>query len=267
MGLNAREYRVIVENAPNLIWRAGLDAKCDYFNRTWLDFTGRTLAQERGDGWAQGVHPEDLDRCVKTYLDSFARRVPFEMEYRLRRFDGEWRWINDRGAPFFEADGQFAGYIGSCIDVTDRVEGHMYKEISQRDGLTGIMTRQYFMSQLQRFYESTKAQGGDLTLAMLDIDKFKQINDTHGHLMGDSALKLFASVVRSRIRDSDLFGRYGGDEFVITFHNTAVGEAGLILERINESLRRVVLKTDSGDIALTMSSGLCAMEGETACRS
>lgn len=129
------------------------------------------------------------------------------------------------------------------------------------------MTRQYFMSQLQRFYESTKAQGGDLTLAMLDIDKFKQINDTHGHLMGDSALKLFASVVRSRIRDSDLFGRYGGDEFVITFHNTAVGEAGLILERINESLRRVVLKTDSGDIALTMSSGLCAMEGETACRS
>ncbi len=103
-----------------MIWRAGLDAKCDYFNETWLDFTGRTLEQERGDGWAEGVHPEDFDRCVAYYLDHFHRREAFEMEYRLRRHDGRFRWIFDRGVPFTDDSGAFAGFIGSCIDVDDR---------------------------------------------------------------------------------------------------------------------------------------------------
>lgn len=262
MGLSPQEYRVIVENAPNLIWRSGLDTKCDYFNKTWLDFTGRTLEQESGDGWAVGVHPDDLERCVKTYLDNFQQRTPFEMEYRLRRFDGEWRWINDRGVPYFNPRGVFLGYIGSCIDVTDKVEGHIYKEISQKDSLTGVLSRQYFMNQFQHSFEIAKTQGSDLTVAMMDIDKFKHINDTYGHLMGDSALKLFASVVKDKIRENDLFGRYGGDEFIIAFRNTAVSTASMIIDRVNESLQRVVLKTDTGDIVLTMSVGLCVLSGE-----
>src|SRR5687767_11374473 len=84
---SATEYRLLVEHSPVLICRAGLDAKCDYFNQPWLDFTGRTLEQEMGDGWAEGVHPGDFDRCVKYYLDHFHRHEAFEMEYRLRRHD------------------------------------------------------------------------------------------------------------------------------------------------------------------------------------
>jgi PAS domain S-box-containing protein len=103
-----------------MIWRAGLDAKCDYFNETWLAFTGRTMEQEMGDGWAEGVHPEDFDRCVRHYLDHFHRHEAFEMEYRLRRHDGEWRWIFDRGVPFTDDGGAFAGFIGSCVDVHER---------------------------------------------------------------------------------------------------------------------------------------------------
>ena len=114
------EYRLLVQHSPVMIWRAGLDAKCDYFNETWLDFTGRTLEQEMGDGWAEGVHPGDFDRCVAYYLDHFHRRQPFEMEYRLRRHDGEWRWIFDRGVPFTDDSGAFAGFIGSCVDVHER---------------------------------------------------------------------------------------------------------------------------------------------------
>jgi PAS domain S-box-containing protein len=104
-----------------MIWRSGLDAKCDYFNETWLAFTGRTFEQELGNGWAEGVHAEDLDRCVEFYLDHFARRAVFEMEYRLRRHDGVYRYIFDRGVPFFDEAGRFAGFIGSCIDVDERV--------------------------------------------------------------------------------------------------------------------------------------------------
>jgi PAS domain S-box-containing protein len=118
--LTATEYRLLVEHSPVMVWRAGLDAKCDYFNDIWLAFTGRTMAQETGDGWAEGVHTDDLKRCVDHYLDHFHRKQPFEMEYRLRRHDGVFRWIFDRGVPYTGDHGEFAGFIGSCIDVDDR---------------------------------------------------------------------------------------------------------------------------------------------------
>jgi PAS domain S-box-containing protein len=120
--LSPEAYALIVEQAPIMIWRAGTDARCDYFNERWLAFTGRTLAQEAGSGWTEGVHPDDLPRCLEIYLDHFERRETFEMEYRLRRQDSAWRWIFDRGVPVYEPDGAFAGYIGSCIDITERVE-------------------------------------------------------------------------------------------------------------------------------------------------
>ncbi len=120
--LTAVEYRLLVENSPVLIWRADVNKKCDYFNRVWLDFTGRTMAQEKGDGWAEGVHADDLARCFEIYSTSFDKRIPFEMEYRLRRHDGEYRWLFDRGVPYVDDNGEFQGYIGSCVDVTERVE-------------------------------------------------------------------------------------------------------------------------------------------------
>jgi PAS domain S-box-containing protein len=103
-----------------MIWRSGLDGNCDYFNETWLAFTGRPLEQEIGSGWAEGVHRSEFDRCVAHYLDHFRRREAFEMEYRLRRHDGVYRWIFDRGVPFTDDKGVFAGFIGSCVDIDER---------------------------------------------------------------------------------------------------------------------------------------------------
>lgn len=121
------QYRVLVEHAPTLVWRSGLDARCDYFNGTWLAFTGRSLSEELGDGWTTGVHPDDKEHCVRTYLDHFARRQPFEMEYRLLRRDGIYRYLFDRGVPFSDERGQFAGFIGSCVDVHERHEAEAAK--------------------------------------------------------------------------------------------------------------------------------------------
>lgn len=117
------EYRTLTEQSPILIWRANTTTECDYFNQRWLEFTGRTLEHELGDGWAEGVHADDFQRCLNTYLEAFSERKAFEMEYRLLRHDGVYRWIFDRGAPFYHDDGSFAGYIGSCIDITEQVEG------------------------------------------------------------------------------------------------------------------------------------------------
>ena len=120
--LTLSEYQALIEQAPILIWRANTDALCDFFNERWLAFRGRTMEQEYGNGWAEGVHPDDFDRCLEIFLDSFKKHEIFEMEYRLIRYDGIYRWIFDRGVPFYTDNGEFAGYIGSCIDVTERVE-------------------------------------------------------------------------------------------------------------------------------------------------
>ena len=114
-----QRFRIVADAAPVLIWMSGVDKLCTFFNKRWFEFTGRSPEQEMGNGWADGVHPEDLDRYFDTYTEAFDARKPFVMQYRLRRNDGEYRWISDEGVPRFDAQGRFVGYIGSCVDVTD----------------------------------------------------------------------------------------------------------------------------------------------------
>lgn len=115
-------FRNMADCSPVLLWMSRTDGLCDFFNQTWLDFTGRTLDQEWGVGWAAGVHVLDFQRCMDTYLQAFNERRPFELIYRLKRRDGAYRWILDRGTPRYTGTKVFAGFIGSCIDITERVE-------------------------------------------------------------------------------------------------------------------------------------------------
>jgi PAS domain S-box-containing protein len=120
-------FRLMADSAPVLVWLADTTKHCTWFNRAWLEFTGRTIDEEYGYGWASGVHPDDLMRCGETYNSAFDRREPFQMDYRLRRYDGEYRWVVDQGIPLTGPAGTFTGYIGSCIDITDR------KRVERRD--------------------------------------------------------------------------------------------------------------------------------------
>jgi PAS domain S-box-containing protein len=112
-------FRAAADEAPVMMWMSREDGNCTFLNKAWLAFTGRSAAEEIGEGWAEGVEPADRQRCLDTYREACRSRVPLRMEYRLRRADGAYRWITDTGVPRYTPDGTFVGYVGSCVDVTD----------------------------------------------------------------------------------------------------------------------------------------------------
>jgi PAS domain S-box-containing protein len=132
-----QRFHTMADTAPVLIWMSGLDKSYTYFNQRWLDYTGRTLEQELGNSWAEGVYQEDVDRCLKTYGEAFDRREPFQMEYRLRKADGQYGWLLARGVPRLLQNGKFAGYIGICIDLTERkdLEDRLRKTVKEKESL------------------------------------------------------------------------------------------------------------------------------------
>jgi len=123
-------FRTMADSAPVLLWIADDRNQGIYFNRGWIEFTGRSMGEELGEGWIQGIHPDDQARAIETCSQAFERREEFRMEFRLRRGDGVYRWVLDHAVPRFTPDGSFVGYIGSCIDITDLKE--MEKALEQR---------------------------------------------------------------------------------------------------------------------------------------
>ncbi len=161
-------FRNMADVAPVLLWMSRPDGLCTFFNQTWLEFTGRTMQEEWGVGWAENVHFEDLEGCLETYRVAFNERRVFEMEYRLRRKDGAYRWILDRGTPRTTPDGRFAGYIGSCIDITDwrELEADLRRAIEVRDDFlsvashelgTPLTTLRLHVDQLQKTFGAAEA--------------------------------------------------------------------------------------------------------------
>ncbi len=354
-------YLGILEEFPALIWRANTEKLCDYFNTTWLQFTGRTMEEEYGYGWAEGVHPDDLDRCVEIYNLNFDQRKSFSMEYRLKNADQEYRWILDIGRPYYDLDGTFLGYIGSCYDITERkntqekletiqsemkvivqaieqtnemiritdkdaiityvndavvtetnytkeeligqkssifksgkqdksfykdlwntiLSGNIYKNVlinkrkdgtlyheeqtitpvfdeqnnlsfvstghdiserievekklhflATRDTLTGVYNRYSLNKEIDINIKKYARYEDIFSLLMLDIDHFKNVNDTYGHDVGDLVLKELCSVIENLIRETDVFGRWGGEEFLLILPKTNKDEAISIATRI-----------------------------------
>src|SRR5574338_717072 len=130
-------FRMMADTAPVMVWMAGPDTHITFINKRWLEFTGRTVQEEIGDNWFTGIHHDDLDRCRTSYLEAFKSEQPFFLEYRLRRHDGEYRWIMDTGVPLFDESGRFCGYIGTCMDLTERkdMEDQLRRMLKEKESL------------------------------------------------------------------------------------------------------------------------------------
>ncbi len=228
------QFHNLADSGIALIWTSGTDKLCNYFNLPWLRFTGRTLEQELGNGWAEGVHPDDFDQCLNTYVTAFDKREKFDMEYRVRHVSGEYRWIQDLGTPTYNSSGEFIGYIGHCFDITERKKlEEQLRYQSSRDAMTGLYNRNFFEVELARF-----EQGRDypISIIMADIDGLKYTNDTKGHAAGDELLRQGARILSTAMRTGDIVARIGGDEFAVLLPKTDSDMVKTIINRIRDTI-------------------------------
>jgi diguanylate cyclase (GGDEF)-like protein/PAS domain S-box-containing protein len=172
-----QQYRTLADSGQVLIWTSGTDKLCDYFNKSWLEFTGHTLEQELDNGWVDSVHPDDFQRYVDVYVSSFDRREKFSMDYRLRRYDGEYRWIQDDGCPRYNSEGEFIGYIGYCLGITERKQAEMSlrERESQLHAIIENLTEGLAVSDLN-------GQLRHFNRAALDLHGFTTLNECRQHL-------------------------------------------------------------------------------------
>jgi diguanylate cyclase (GGDEF)-like protein/PAS domain S-box-containing protein len=269
-------FHAMADTAPVMVWMSDAAGQRTFFNKPWLDFTGRSLEQERGDGWRQRIHPDDVQSFLDTYTSAIRSRQEFRLEYRFRRADGQYRWVLDTGVPRFTPGREFAGYIGSCMDMTDQKQtleeqGQQLKELEAknreldqmaiRDPLTGLYNRRFFDEALGREWRRFQRTGEAFTVIIMDVDAFKRINDEHGHEAGDRALQLVGTALRSTLRESDLTARVGGDEFAALLPGTDMEHSGPVIEKLGDAVGKLGLTGGVGPIPISLSVGAATVPG------
>ena len=374
-----KRFRSMADSAPVLIWVSDEDKLFTYFNKQWLMFRGRTMEEELGMGWLVGVHPDDYETFLNMYTDAFHQRKSFEMEYRLLRHDGVYRWVLDRGIPRIVENDHFVGYIGSVVDITDmkeqednlrqaaavfdnttegllitdvnaiikavnpsfttvtgytmedlkdktprilnsgkqdkafydemwqsllkegkwlgeiwnrRKNGEIYPELlgisavkdnhgntlsyvavfsditkikaaqddldylAHHDWLTNLPNRLMFQSRL-RHAMSRLDSGKRLAILLIDLDRFKDVNDSYGHPLGDEVLQLSAIRMFQRLSERDTLARLGGDEFIVLIEDLeALEKAGRIAQELLDSIADPFYLTNGVEIFLGASIGI-----------
>ena len=232
------DFHRVAQAASALMWVADAHRACIWFNDAWLDFTGRSAAREYGSGWLEGIHLDDYDRCMQTFVVGFDARKPFTLEFRLHHHGGRYRWVVMHGVPLFGTDGAFQGFSATGWDIENlkQQEEHI-RYLEHYDRLTDLPNLKLFTDRLTTLIAGNWGHGKGFTVLILDINDFKPINDTHGRAVGDEVLRIIAKRLRRNLRAADTVARHGEDEFIILVPEMCLPEEQ---ERLAEKLGRAL---------------------------
>ncbi|MFA7404149.1 MAG: PAS domain-containing sensor histidine kinase [Pelobacteraceae bacterium] len=216
--IRSRDYHMkLLEIFPSLIWRSGTDGRCNYFNQTWLAFTGRTMEEEIGEGWVDGVHPDDRERCIACYTAAFQAQQAFTMEYRLRFHDGSYHWINDHGCPYYDLDGDFAGYIGSCYDITVQKSAE-----SELQGIHARLERQIIertsdLSEINSLLRSEIEERKQLEQQLLSAKRLEAIGQIAGGVAHEvrNPLNAILTITEALFRENEVASNPEFEPFIL----------------------------------------------------
>jgi len=187
-------FRLLADAAPVMIWMSGEDGLCTFFNRAWLEFRGRRLEDEIGNRWIEGVHPDDRDLCLETYLKCFSTRKPFRMQYRMQRENGQYRWVEDTGMPRYDGPGEFCGFMGTAIDIDDRKNGIFTPDEAAVRMILSLTERERQVLALIATGKSTKDAAKELGIS------YKTADSHRSRILEKLGVHETASMVRYAIR-------------------------------------------------------------------
>ncbi len=189
-----QRFQVLADAAPMMIWLSGVDGLSYYFNRTWLEFRGRSTAEEASSGWTEGLHPEDRDGCLETFLKQISERQPFRIQYRLRRADGEYCWFEDTASPIYDFRGEYSGFIGFLCDITDRKRGYFAPDPEAVRLIFALTERERQVLVLIAAGKSTKEAATELGIS------YKTADSHRSRILEKLGVHETASMVRYAIR-------------------------------------------------------------------
>jgi len=243
-------------------WEWNIQTGETVFNERWAEIIGYTLDEIEPvniETFTENLHPDDLENSEKKLNDHFSGKNDYyDFECRMKHKNGQWIWVHDRGKVVSrDKEGKPLMMYGTHADITEKkLFENKIKELSIRDPLTNIYNRRYIFERLEIDLLRYKRDENPFSIVIMDIDYFKNINDTFGHLAGDFILKEFTKIIADNLRIHDLLGRYGGEEFLVVVYNNGKKSAASLIERLLQIIREKIFIFENNKIQFTFSAGI-----------
>lgn len=268
LGSSEALFRVLTAHTPVGVFVSNAEGQCVYVNERWCELAGLTGEHALGDGWMAALHPDDAERVLREWAQASGDGRDSIVEYRFLRPNGEVSWIQGFASALRDDRQAVAGWVGTCLDLTARKQAELeLRHLADHDSLTGLLNRRRFHEELERELGRVLRSDGRAGLLVLDVDRFKRVNDSLGHRAGDEVLRAIAETLTRRLRATDVIARLGGDEFAALVTDLAgPDDARLIACEIAASVRSQTILTGAGPVSVTISIGIVEFDASTAAR-